>query len=123
MRRSNAVDASRPAVAMWMSRTLRSVVMLVMVSLASCSSGESSDSVERVCPETDVADRTEISEERAELLLGFSEADAERCAATLGWAYRVGMRDGESFALTMDYSPQRVTVSIEEGVVTAIVVG
>lgn len=123
MRRSNAVDASRPAVAMWMSRTLRSVAMLVMVSLASCGSGESSDLVERVCPETDVADRTEISEERAELLLGLSEADAERCAATLGWAYRVGMRDGESFALTMDYSPQRVTVSIENGLVSAIVVG
>ena len=59
----------------------------------------------------------------AELLLGFSEADAQRCAAQLGWSYRVGQRDGESFAVTMDYSLQRVTVTVADDIVTAITVG
>lgn len=123
MRRSDAFEAACPSVHLWVSRISRSVATLVVVALTSCSGGDSMDSLDRACPETEAADRTEISIERAELLLGFSEADAERCAASLGWAYRVGMRDGESFALTMDYSPQRVTVSIEDGVITAIVVG
>ena len=69
------------------------------------------------------ADRAEITQARADELLGFFEADAQRCAAELGWAYRVGMRDGESFALTEDYSLQRVTVTVENDVVTAIIVG
>lgn len=75
------------------------------------------------CPPADVADQNEISVQRAELLLGFSEADAQRCAAQLGWSYRVGQRDGESFAVTMDYSLQRVTVTVADDIVTAITVG
>ena len=75
------------------------------------------------CPPADVADQNEISVQRAELLLGFSEADAQRCAAQLGWSYRVGQRDGEGFALTEDYSLQRVTVTVADDMVTAITVG
>jgi len=69
------------------------------------------------------ADAIAITPERAESLVGLLEADAEKCAADLGWAYRVGSRDGENFALTADYSEQRVTVTITLGVVTAISVG
>ena len=77
-----------------------------------------------VCPAADPADiATGITQDRAESLLGFSETDAQRCAEQLGWAYRVGRRDEESFALTADYSTQRVTVEVDDGVVTAIVVG
>lgn len=75
------------------------------------------------CPPADVADQNEISVQRAELLLGFSEADAEQCAAELGWMFRVGQRDGEAFALTMDYLLQRVTVTVAGDLVTAITVG
>jgi hypothetical protein len=75
------------------------------------------------CPPADVADSVEITVQRAELLLGFSEADAQRCASQLGWLYRVGQRDGESFAVTMDYSLQRVTVTVADDIVTAITVG
>jgi hypothetical protein len=75
------------------------------------------------CPPADVADSVEITVQRAELLLGFSEADAQRCASQLGWSYRVGQRDGESFAVTMDYSLQRVTVTVAGDIVTAITVG
>ena len=66
---------------------------------------------------------TAITQERADMLIGLSEFDAESCALSLGWAFRVGERDGQSFALTADYSQQRVTVTVTLGVVTAISVG
>jgi outer membrane biogenesis lipoprotein LolB len=104
---------------------MRRILLVMAVTLAACSSDNASTptTTDRACPATDVADRAEITQVRANLLLGYVEADAQRCAAELGWAYRVGMRDGESFAVTEDYSLQRVTVSIDDGVVVAIVVG
>lgn len=97
-------------------------VVLASCALVSCSSSEQNDSAV-VCPPADAADATAITPERAEMLVGLLEADAEKCAADLNWAYRVGSRDGENFALTADYSQQRVTVTITLGVVTAISVG
>ena len=75
------------------------------------------------CPQPDAADATAITQERADKLIGFTESDAESCAKSLGWAFRVGERDGESFAVTADYSQQRVTVSVTNDLVTAVVVG
>ena len=75
------------------------------------------------CPQTDPADLTAITQERADMLIGLSESDAESCALSLGWAFRVGERDGQSFALTADYSQQRVTVSVTNDIVTAVAVG
>ena len=100
------------------------VAALAMVFIAwSCSASPASAPSDRACPAADAADTVEISVARAELLLGYSEADAQRCAAELGWAFRVGARDGEYFALTEDYSLQRVTVIVNDDVVTAITVG
>ena len=75
------------------------------------------------CPAADTADLTAITQERADKLIGFTETDAEVCATSLGWVFRVGERDGESFALTADYSQQRVTVSVTNNLVTAVAVG
>ena len=75
------------------------------------------------CPPSDPADMTAITQERADMLIGFTESDAESCAAQIGWAFRVGERDGESFPLTEDYSLQRVTVSVTKDLVTAVAVG
>jgi outer membrane biogenesis lipoprotein LolB len=75
------------------------------------------------CPPSDPADLTAITQERADMLIGFTESDAESCAAQIGWAFRVGERDGESFPLTADYSLQRVTVSVTKDLVTAVAVG
>ncbi len=97
-------------------------VALASFLLVSCSSSEQ-NSVAVVCPAADAGDATAITPERAEMLVGLMEGDAEKCATDLGWAYRVGSRDGENFALTADYSQQRVTVTITLGVVTAISVG
>ena len=104
---------------------MRRLLLVMAVTLAACSNGGASTptTTDQACPAADPADRVEITQARADELLGFFEADAQRCAAELGWAYRVGMRDGESFALTEDYSLQRVTVTVENDVVTAIVVG
>ena len=98
------------------------LVALASVVLIACSSSDQNSSAV-VCPPSDAADTTAITPERAEMLVGMLEADAEKCAADLGWAYRVGSRDGENFALTADYSQQRVTVTITLAVVTAIAVG
>ncbi len=83
--------------------------------------GESTGMAE--CPAVDAADATAISQERADMLIGLTESDAESCATSLGWVFRVGERDGEGFALTADYSQQRVTVSVTDDLVTAVAVG
>lgn len=106
-------------------------VLAATVLLAACGGDESGSSGENdaageavVCPLGVPADlETGITQQRAELFLGWKEADAQQCADELGWAFRVGRRDGESFALTMDYSTQRVTVEVDDDIVTAIVVG
>ena len=102
---------------------MKRFVVIAFASLALTACTSSKPSVMIACPAADAADATVITPERAELLVGLLEADAEKCAVDLGWAYRVGSRDGENFALTADYSQQRVTVTITLGVVTAISVG
>ncbi len=114
------------AVPMPHKRHLLSVLVVwcaCLIGLVACAESEGGVRVPQECPSSDAADMTEISVQRAELLLGYSEADAQQCAAQLGWAFRVGQRDGESFALTEDYSLQRVTVVVVDDRVTAIAVG
>ena len=102
---------------------------LAVLVLAGCGAGaeesaeSESESATAECPAVDQADATAITQERADMLIGFTESDAESCAVSLGWAFRVGERDGESFAVTADYSQQRVTVSVTKDLVTAVVVG
>ena len=115
-----------------MKKLARVVSVLTVFVLVGCGAmaGENAESdtesggiTTAECPQVDQADATAITQERAEMLIGFTESDAEACAASLGWAFRVGERDGESFALTADYSQQRVTVSVTKDLVTAVVVG
>jgi hypothetical protein len=102
---------------------------LAVVMLAGCGAGaeesadSDSESATAECPQADTADMTAITQERADLLIGFTESDAESCALSIGWAFRVGERDGESFALSADYSQQRVTVSVTNDLVTSVAVG
>ena len=103
--------------------------LVAVLVLAGCGAGaeesadSDSESATAECPAADTADMTAITQERADMLIGFTESDAESCALRLGWAFRVGERDGEGFALTADYSQQRVTVSVTNGLVTAVAVG
>ena len=75
------------------------------------------------CPKLDSADQSGISQVRANALIGMSESQAEECAASLNWGYRVGQRDSEMFATTRDYRFDRVTVTVMLGVVTRVDVG
>lgn len=79
--------------------------------------------VQGVCPTLLAADTVEIAQERANALITMSEDQAEQCSMSLNWRYRVGERDGQGLALTMDYSPTRVTVSVTSGFITSVLVG
>jgi hypothetical protein len=77
-----------------------------------------------VCPPKAAADKaTQITQVRANTLIGMSEMAAEECAMNLDWLYRVGQRDDEMFAGTFDYRTDRVTVTVMKGFVTQVNVG
>ena len=76
-----------------------------------------------VCPPASAADKTAVTQARANTLISMSEDQGQQCSELLGWAYRVGQRDDEYFALTKDYNPSRVTVSIKDGFVLSVLVG
>jgi len=75
------------------------------------------------CPKLDSADQSGISQLRANALIDMSESQAEQCAASLNWGYRVGQRDSEMFAMTRDYRLDRVTVIVMLGRLTRVDVG
>lgn len=56
-------------------------------------------------------------------LIGKTEKNVEYCASLEGLSYRVAARDGEFYALTMDYSPTRINVEIVKEKVIKISVG
>ena len=64
-----------------------------------------------------------ITAEQAATLIGKTVAIAEAYAHDKGWVWRVGRRDSEQFALTEDYCECRVTVSIDNAIVSEAVVG
>ena len=70
-------------------------------------------------PETAVADAACTAIVTGRL----SEADAARYANTNGLEVRVGERDGEYFMLTMDFNPSRVTLAVENDIVTRCTTG
>lgn len=74
------------------------------------------------CPAR-LSSESEISKDRADQLIGMTERASKACALANRWGYRVGERDGEPFAVTMDYRPDRVTVVVKSDRVTAVTVG
>lgn len=55
--------------------------------------------------------------------LGLSETDAAKKAREKGHTYRVVDRDGEYYAVTMDYQPSRLNFSIISGKVKSATCG
>jgi len=77
-----------------------------------------------VCPSVAAADKDPgISQVRANTLVGMNEAQAEECAASLRWQFRVGQRDDELFMLTKDFRVDRVTITVMQGLVTIVEIG
>ena len=64
-----------------------------------------------------------VVQDVADSVLGMSEAEATKTAEAKGLTVRIGSRDGEDFALTMDYRTDRVTLTVKADKVTAVVVG
>lgn len=104
--------------------------------LTACSATSSEQTTFENCPNLDLSTITvddtsaqymdevaKLVQESTNELIGKSEKNVEYCAAFEGLAYRVAARDGEFYALTMDYSPTRINVEIEKDIVTKISVG
>jgi hypothetical protein len=64
-----------------------------------------------------------ITTDYAQGLVGFDERAAQTCVDDAGLSWRVIARDGEYFAVTLDYSPQRINAVIEKSVVTETSIG
>ncbi len=60
-----------------------------------------------------------IVDGNGEAFIGLSEEDAAALADEQGRVWRIGRRDGESFALTADLFPGRVTFEVDNGIVTS----
>ncbi len=104
--------------------------------LTACSATSSEQTTFDNCPNLDLStiavddtsaqyldEVAKLVQESTNELIGKSEKNVEYCAAFEGLAYRVAARDGEFYALTMDYSPTRINVEIEKDIVTKISVG
>lgn len=63
------------------------------------------------------------AEEFAATIVGMSSDEAQAATEAAGYTYRVVMVDGEPRAVTMDYRPDRVNVSLKDDVVIASTVG
>ena len=74
------------------------------------------------CPSF-IKNEEEVTQSRADQLLGLSERAGELCALVNGWGYRVIQRDGEDFPVTMDYRSNRVNVKVRDGKIFEITVG
>jgi hypothetical protein len=55
--------------------------------------------------------------------VGLTKDEAIAAAEEAGVPWRIEREDGEDFALTMDYRPDRVNFSVEDGEVTAVRAG
>jgi len=88
---------------------------------SSGSPGSSGSAV--VEPSTAVTLLPALTAEEVKPLIGLTEDEATKLAQSNGWIVRVGLRDGESFALTDDYVTNRVTLAIAGGKVTDVSVG
>lgn len=118
-----------------------SLAVLVAVLVGGCGQSQPSDDT-GAAPTTDPASATATatSEENpclreggpaeppdarpgTEAYLGLTKAEAERYAQTHGQTVRVAGRDGECFALTMDYRDDRVNIYLEDDEIVAATIG
>jgi|GEM_PF-1075530 len=111
-------------------------ILTLSALLTSCAPTENSSQEISKCPKIDLTlissapESAEYFEEAAKFvetetksLVGLTESGVEACATQNNLGFRVGSRDGEFFALTMDYVPTRITVDVEKDIVVKIQVG
>ncbi len=111
-------------------------IFVVSLVLAGCANISAPNENSSSCPKVDLAQinaapdsdvyfeqAAKIVQEQSQAFIGLTEANAELCAVQNNLGFRVGSRDGEFFALTMDYIPTRVTVDVEKNLVVKIQAG
>lgn len=74
-------------------------------------------------PQPDPGASVKISQTEADGLIGLTEQEAVKTAGTKGWIVRIAARDGEYFMLTTDYATNRVNLTVEKSLVTAVAIG
>lgn len=79
-------------------------------------------SAKGTCPQV-MKNEEEVTQSRADRLIGLTERAGELCASVNGWGYRVIQRDGEDFAVTLDYRSNRVNAKVRDGKIFEITVG
>ena len=95
---------------------------LAGVALAACSSSEPAETA----PTSDVI--TEVSPEqetfRTDLIASaLPQDEATALIEQIGYTWRLGTIDGEPQAVTMDYRLDRLTLTVDQGIVTDAVWG
>lgn len=83
---------------------------------------ELEDELEEDDEDEDEDEDEEEDEDEHDDIIGMTEAEAEAYADDEGVQFRVGYRDGEDLAVTMDYIPGRITASVEDGVIVSYTV-
>ena len=66
---------------------------------------------------------TQATKDMAKRVIGMPEKDAIAAIEGIGNSYRIARRDDETFALTMDYRPDRINLEIDRDIVTAANIG
>lgn len=94
-------------------------VIVVPVSPGDSGSDSTEPDIVEPFPDFDTTAAAEVGNQ----IIGMSEAEALKIAESAGVSTRVGRRDGESFALTMDYRPDRLTLEIDRGIITGASIG
>lgn len=64
-----------------------------------------------------------LNDDNSIVLIGYSETAVKHICEKNGWTMRVVQRDNEVFQVTQDYSPSRLNVRVEKGIVTAVTIG
>lgn len=116
--------------------TIKIIAIFFPLILIGCASGSPTSEKSPVCPKVDLTSITaapdsdiyfeqaaKLIQEESQLFIGLTEANAELCALQNNLGFRIGSRDGEFFALTMDYIPTRITVEVEKNIVVKIQAG
>ena len=75
------------------------------------------------CPIIEQLPLPVITNAQAATLIGMKKEGAISCIQSLKGNYRIAQEDGQDFALTMDFKPDRVNLSITKGIVKKVSVG
>ena len=76
-----------------------------------------------VAPLPEPSEPGTITQSDADGLIGLTEQEATKTAESRGWIVRIAARDGEYFMLTSDYVTNRVNLTVEKTLVTAVAIG